>query len=87
MTLENKKKLKPKSFKKMFSNEGQTIEKIDNVTYYVKGSMKEPYMVFYSNNNEKWYCDCLSFVYNITDSTTKDCKHILSVKALSSPTL
>lgn len=55
------------------------IERIDAVTFNVKGSDPEPYMVFYSINIG-WTCTCMSFVMGMTDTVCKDCKHILRIK-------
>ena len=69
------KKHKAKSFKKMAD-----IERIDDKTFYVKGSMPEPYMVF-NSANVGWCCDCMNFTLNIDDSGKgKECKHILLIK-------
>ena len=71
-----KKKIKAQSFRKMKDD----ITQVDSQTYYVKGSMPEPYMIFHSNNG-KWLCDCMDYVIHIEDNgTIHDCKHILRIK-------
>ena len=70
------KKHKPQFFRQMKDD----ITKIDNQTYYVKGSMPEPYLVF-DSIHKGWMCDCLSFVMNLEDSgKCKPCKHIIAVQ-------
>ena len=64
---------KKTQFKKMKDD----ITKVDEVTYYVKGSQPEPYMVFFSINKNQWLCDCMDFVMG-----NANCKHISKIAAI-----
>lgn len=79
---DDKKKLPKITFKKMKKQDSPIIRQDQN-TFYVKSSdpEKEPYFV-YNSINEGWLCDCMDFVMNITDTTTKECKHIKACKLL-----
>ena len=56
------------------------ITRIDEKTFYVKGSLPEPYLIFNSDNSG-WVCDCMHFTMNIRDDgKTPDCKHIKKIK-------
>ena len=71
----NKPKHKAKSFKKMAD-----IERVDEKTFYVKGSQEEPYMVF-NSQSKGFICDCMNFVMNIQDGKEYACKHIKAIRA------
>jgi hypothetical protein len=58
------------------------IERLDAVTFNVKGSDPDPYMVFKSIHKD-WVCDCMSFVMNMTDDgKNKPCKHIKEIQKI-----
>ena len=62
-------------FPKPKENEkAKQIEQIDIKSYYVKGSEKEPYLV-YNSDSKGWMCDCIWWSIHM-----KDCKHIVLVK-------
>ena len=59
------------------SNTTDEIVKIDARTFEIKD-----YMIYHSDD-DKWLCDCMSFVMNLQDNgQTFDCKHILRCKSL-----
>lgn len=80
--------------KTKFSKLKDDITKIDEVTYYVKGSEPEPYMV-YKDLDNRWLCDCMDWtVVLMKKNKGKDqkkeleipeCKHVIRVKNLSNP--
>ena len=67
---EKKRKLKTRL--KEFKDD--EIHKIDDKTFYINS-----YMI-YNSDRLGWLCDCKAFMFD----DTKDCKHIIRVKGLSS---
>jgi len=70
------------TFKKINKSEDD-ITQVDQYTFYVKSSdpKQEPYFVYREHiNKDRWLCDCMDFVMNMTDTTTKECKHIFRCK-------
>jgi hypothetical protein len=84
-----KKKLKIVSLKQIAKSE-EAITRVDQQTFYHKtnslyddGGKIIAYMI-YNSNDKGWLCDCLSFIFNLKDTThahTPDCKHIKAIKA------
>jgi len=78
-----KNKLKVTTFKKI-KKSGNLITQVDPQSWYVTSSSqpdKDPYLVFNSTKQEKWFCDCMAYTMNLKDDGTyKDCRHILLVK-------
>ena len=65
---------KPKHKKQFFRQMKEDITKVDDQSWYVRGSEKEPYLVFKSIH-KGFLCDCMSFVMGNTN-----CKHIQRIK-------
>ena len=83
LVIMDKRKKKPIVSLKKIQKSASDITQVDANTYYVKSSdpEKEPYFV-YNSINIGWTCDCMDFTMNITDTATKECKHIFRCRLM-----